>query len=39
MKLNQNIPYIQVKSPIKISKHNLKSWQDKYSKNTCEGAI
>ena len=38
MKLNQKIPYIQVKRPIKINKYHLKSLQDTYSKNTREGA-
>ena len=39
MKLNQKIPYILVKRPIKINKYNLKSCQDTYSKNVREGAI
>ena len=38
MKINLKIPYIQVKRPIKINIYHLKSLQDMYSKNTCEGA-
>ena len=38
MKLNLKISYIQVKRPIKINKY-LKRLQDRYSKNTREGAI
>ena len=30
---------MQVKRPIKIDRYYLKSLQDTYSKNTCEGAI
>ena len=39
MRLNENIPHIQVKRPIKINKLYLKSLQDTYSKNNREGAI
>ena len=30
MKLNQKIPYIQVKRTIKINKYHLRSLQDRY---------
>ena len=34
MKLNQKIPYIEVKRPIEINKYHLKSLPDMYSKKT-----
>ena len=38
MELNWQIPYIQVKGPIKINRYNLKNCQDAYWKNTLKGA-
>ena len=39
MKLNQKIPYIEVRRPIKINKFHLKYFQDPNSKTNREGAI
>ena len=39
MKLNLKIPYTYKLRPIKRNKYHLKSLQDTYSKNTCQGAI